>query len=283
MPDATPRRSLDRHPDLVSAAVYTREVPAPIASVWENVHDWEHLPWLHDQAFTSIALREAGDWGWHADVGFPGDTEADVELVIDSAASCYVARTRTEGTVRGETWTRLTPLVHDRTGVEVEFLLPAMPEEALTQAGAAMVALYTGLWDQDEEMIRVRDASDPANRAASGPPEPGALVELGRWSTLRATLPRVVAFGGHRFVLALREDRPVVFAAECPHWRGPLEACAIEDDGSVVCPWHGYRFDVETGRSSDGRGLRLRRAPQIEIDEGADTIRLVASGNPEQV
>ena len=40
MPDATPLRSLDRHPDLVSAAVYNREVPAPIASVWENVHDW---------------------------------------------------------------------------------------------------------------------------------------------------------------------------------------------------------------------------------------------------
>lgn len=280
MPDATPLRSLDRHPDLVSAAVYTREVPAPIASVWENVHDWEHLPWLHDQAFTSIALREAGDWGWHADVEFPGDTEADVELVIDTAASCYVARTRTGGDVRGETWTRLTPLADDRTGVEVEFLLPAMPEEALAQAGAAMVTLYTGLWDQDEEMIGIRNASDPANRAAPGAP---AVVEIGRWSTVRETLPRVVTFGGHRFVLVLREDRPVVFAAECPHWRGPLEACAIEDDGSVVCPWHGYRFDVETGRSSDGRGLRLRRAPLIEIDEGADTIRLVAGGNPEQV
>ncbi len=287
MTAAPPLRSLDRHPDLVSAAVYAREVPAPIDSVWENVHDWEHLPWLHDQAFTSISLREAGDWGWHADVGFPGDAEADVELVIDSGASCYVARTRTDGVVRGETWTRLTPLATDRTGVEVEFLLPPMPEAALAQAGAAMVALYSGLWDQDVEMIRIRDASDPANRADPGTPTT-TPVELGRWSTLRATLPRAVEFAGHRFVLALREDRPVVFAAECPHWRGPLDACAIEDDGSVVCPWHGYRFDVETGRSSDGRGLRLRRAPRIEIDEGADTIRLLgrgdaAGGNPGQV
>ena len=277
MSAVTPLRSLDRHPDLVAAATYTREVPAPIAAVWENVHDWEHLPWLHDQAFTKIALREAGDWGWHADVGFPGDSEAEVELVIDHAASCYVARTRTEGTVRGETWTRLTPLADDRTGVEVEFLLPAMPEEALAQAGDAMVALYTGLWDQDAEMIRVRDATDPGNRTASADRGP---VELGAWSTVRSTLPRVVEFGGHRFVLALRGDRPVVFAAECPHWRGPLEDCAIEVDGSVVCPWHGYRFDVETGRSSDGRGLKLRPAPRIELDEAADSMRLVGSGNP---
>ncbi|MCR9098123.1 MAG: Rieske 2Fe-2S domain-containing protein [bacterium] len=280
MSAATPLRSLDRHPDLVAAAIYAREVPAPIAAVWENVHDWEHLPWLHDQAFTKIALREAGDWGWHADVGFPGDTEADVELVIDHAASCYVARTRTEGTVRGETWTRLTPLADDRTGVEVEFLLPAMPEAALAQAGDAMVALYAGLWDQDAEMIRVRDATDPGNRTASAGRGP---VELGAWSTVRSTLPRVVEVGGHRFVLALRGDRPVVFAAECPHWRGPLEDCAIEADGSVVCPWHGYRFEVETGRSSDGRGLKLRPAPRIELDEAADSIRLVASGNPTQV
>ena len=277
MSAVTPLRSLDRHPDLVAAATYTREVPAPIAAVWENVYDWEHLPWLHDQAFTKIALREAGDWGWHADVGFPGDSEAEVELVIDHAASCYVARTRTEGTVRGETWTRLTPLADDRTGVEVEFLLPAMPEEALAQAGDAMVALYTGLWDQDAEMIRVRDATDPGNRLRSADRGP---VELGAWSTVRSTLPRVVEFGGHRFVLALRGDRPVVFAAECPHWRGPLEDCAIEADGSVVCPWHGYRFDVETGRSSDGRGLKLRPAPRIDLDEAADSIRLVASGNP---
>ncbi len=280
MPDAMPLRSLDRHPDLVRAATYAREIPAPIAAVWENVHDWEHLPWLHDQAFTKIALREAGAWGWHADVGFPGEAEADVELVIDHEAACYVARTRTDGMVRGETWTRLTRLADDRTGVEVEFLLPAMPAAARAQAGAAMVALYTGLWDQDAEMIRVREASDPARRAG---PADRAPVALGAWSQVRASLPRVVEFGGARFVLALRGDRPVVFAAECPHWRGPLEACAIEDDGSVVCPWHGYRFDVETGRSRDGRGLRLRPAPRIELDEAADTIRLVASGNPEQV
>lgn len=285
MTDMQPLRSLERHPDLVSAAVYTREVPAPIAAIWENVYDWEHLPWLHDQAFTSIVLREAGDWGWHADVGFPGNALADVELVIDHGASCYVARTRTEGDVRGETWTRLTPLADDRTGVEVEFLLPTMPEGALADAGAAMVALYTGLWDQDAEMIRMREATDPANRGGVAVREP---VELGAWSAVRETLPRKVVFGGHEFVLALQGARPVVFAAECPHWRGPLDGCEIEDDGSVVCPWHGYRFDVNTGRSSDDRGLRLRPAPRIELDEAADTIRLVApgnaaSGNPSQV
>ena len=55
------------------------------------------------------------------------------------------------------------------------------------------------------------------------------------------------------------------------------EECGIEADGSVVCPWHGYRFDVSTGASSDGRGLKLRPAPKIELDEAANRIRLVPS------
>ena len=202
MTDMQPLRSLERHPDLVSAAVYTREVPAPIAAVWENVYDWEHLPWLHDQAFTSIVLREAGDWGWHADVGFPGDVLADVELVIDHGASCYVARTRTEGDVRGETWTRLTPLADDRTGVEVEFLLPAMPEGALADAGAAMVALYTGLWDQDAEMIRMREATDRANRV-------GVSVRGSRSSSVP----------GRPFAKRCRGRSPSAGTNSCSLWR----------------------------------------------------------------
>lgn len=268
-----PMRSLDRHPALAAAARYVREVAAPIASVWENVHDWEHLPWLHAQAFRSISLRSSGDWGWHADVGFPGDAAADVEVVIDHAASCYVARTRMEGEVRGETWTRLTPLPEDRTGVEVDFLLPEASADTLAEAGAAMVALYTGLWDQDEEMIRVRDATRPSGTRSEGKP---TSLDLGDWASLRSSLPRVFEFAGARFVLALHEGEPIVYAAECPHWRGPLEACEIEEDGSIVCPWHGYRFDAVRGRSLDGRGLRLRPPPRFEIDSSSGEARLVS-------
>jgi nitrite reductase/ring-hydroxylating ferredoxin subunit len=42
----------------------------------------------------------------------------------------------------------------------------------------------------------------------------------------------------------------------CPHLGGPLEGAPLAD-GCITCPWHGYRFDVRTGRNADGRGLRL--------------------------
>ena len=37
--------------------------------------------------------------------------------------------------------------------------------------------------------------------------------------------------------------------AVCPHRRGPLDGADIEDDYIAVCPWHGWRFDIRTGKS----------------------------------
>ena len=42
----------------------------------------------------------------------------------------------------------------------------------------------------------------------------------------------------------------------CPHRGGPLDLDAARD-GVVQCPWHGYRFVVETGECLDDPKLRL--------------------------
>ena len=56
------------------------------------------------------------------------------------------------------------------------------------------------------------------------------------------------------------------------HWLGPLEDAAVHD-GCITCPWHGYRFDVRTGASADGRGLRLGAAPRVAIERGRVVLR----------
>jgi nitrite reductase/ring-hydroxylating ferredoxin subunit len=63
----------------------------------------------------------------------------------------------------------------------------------------------------------------------------------------------------------------IAFSSECPHLLGPLADCVVSD-GVIACPWHGYQFDVHSGRSSDGRSLRLRASPRIEIDEAANRV-----------
>ena len=46
----------------------------------------------------------------------------------------------------------------------------------------------------------------------------------------------------------------------CPHEDGPLSEGWIES-GAVICPWHGFDFDVATGacRASDGLSIAVYR------------------------
>ncbi len=33
----------------------------------------------------------------------------------------------------------------------------------------------------------------------------------------------------------------------CPHRGGPLAEGSLDEDGVLICPWHGYSFSVMTG------------------------------------
>ena len=95
-------------PPLTCVASYRRTVHASETRVWENVRDWEHLPWLHAASFRSIARLDEGDWGWRARIGLQPAAEIVLELVIDSSSARYVSRTLAGPGVGSEIW-NLTP------------------------------------------------------------------------------------------------------------------------------------------------------------------------------
>jgi nitrite reductase/ring-hydroxylating ferredoxin subunit len=264
--------ALERNPDLVVAGIYEREIGASLERVWENVYDWEHLPFLHSEAFTSISLVDSGDWGWRARVGMMGGSEATIELITNRAAHHYVARTIEGAGVPSEIWTSLDPSAPDQTGIRVEFCVEPMPEEALRKLGKGFVGLYTLLWSQDEAMMQTRTAALEARgtggkspRIAGESDRSAETISLGTVDELRSRLPLVIELSGHSFRIVETEGAFIAHSTECPHLFGPLGDCAIED-GKIVCPWHGYAFDLRSGRSTEGRPLRLRPAPKIEID-----------------
>jgi nitrite reductase/ring-hydroxylating ferredoxin subunit len=41
-----------------------------------------------------------------------------------------------------------------------------------------------------------------------------------------------------------------------------------------VCPWHGYRFDLRTGCSADGRALALSPGLRVRVSEGSHEVLL---------
>jgi len=63
--------------------------------------------------------------------------------------------------------------------------------------------------------------------------------------------------GGHPYCVANVGGTIAVLDGVCPHEEGPLGEGSIES-GRVVCPWHGYAFDVRTGESQDDPQMKAR-------------------------
>lgn len=248
-------------------ARYERTIVGSLADVWENVHDWEHLPWLHATSFRSIALLEAGEWGWRARVGLPADggsgdaaaPEVEIALRLRPGEEAYDVTTLSgpgEGTVIA---THLAAHGPEETGVSVGFHLPGVGDDAAEMVGALYVSLYTRLWDEDQSMIEGR------RRVTASPPPrvpAGARADLGPREGL--TLPHAFDLAGRRFQLVAHAGGLLAHDATCPHRGGTLRG-EPDAQGRITCPWHGYCFDVASGRSADGRGLRLAPAPRIRI------------------
>jgi nitrite reductase/ring-hydroxylating ferredoxin subunit len=265
------KRSYERSDELVVAAVYTREIGASLERVWENVYDWAHLPWVHADAFSSIERLDSGVWGWHARVGLRRGAETEIELVTDTAARRYVTRTLNGVGAPTEIWTHLDPQAVDRTTIRVEFCVQPLPEQKLRALGKNYVLLYTTLWSQDESMMQARELALRETSAASrnlADPDP---IALGPQALLRERLPVAIEFAGEWFRIVEVEGELLAHGLRCPHLLGPLDQCDLVD-GRIICPWHGYAYDVSTGRSADGRGLRLAQAPRIEIDPVTDEV-----------
>jgi nitrite reductase/ring-hydroxylating ferredoxin subunit len=259
---------------LTRVATYRRTVPVSLERVWENVLDWEHLPWLHDSSFLDAEVREAGDWGWRATLGLPsrrGRREIDLELLIQEPGDRYVSRT-TRGRGAGtEIWTILEPRGPAETAVEVAFWLPNVPPERSDEMGSVYTRLYTQLWDEDDQMMRDRQAE--LDREAPRLADREGL-DLGHLEVLRTQLPLEVEVDGLPFRVVLEGEDLLVHSTRCPHRLGPLAASA-DEAGVLRCPWHGYQFDSRSGASCDGRRLRLEPAPGIRIDPCSAHVRLV--------
>lgn len=262
--------SISSSGSLSRVAVYERNIGASLDRVWENVLDWEHLPWLHDGAFRSIDLREGDRDGWHADVVLADGSEAEIKLSIERLALRYTTATLAGAGAGSQIVTTLAPSGERSTQIKVEFLLPDVPPEDSETYGRFYLELYERLWDEDESMMQERQAQLDARKEVGDESAHAARnrvpMALGKVDELRAKLPVLVTWAGAEYRIVAMDGELVAHATTCPHLLGPLGECEIQD-GAVTCPWHGYRFDVRDGRSSDGRKLRLKPAPRVCVDD----------------
>ena len=71
---------------------------------------------------------------------------------------------------------------------------------------------------------------------------------------------------GKTLAVFVMEGQVIAMDAECPHEGGPLYEGTVER-GCIVCPWHGYEFELHTGRCDTDPNLSDRRYPTF-IEEG---------------
>jgi nitrite reductase/ring-hydroxylating ferredoxin subunit/uncharacterized membrane protein len=103
------------------------------------------------------------------------------------------------------------------------------------------------------------------------------------WTSLKwaAALPdselpeggmRRVRVGDRQIMLARQAGRIYALEAACSHLGGPLDDGALED-GCVVCPWHGSRFELATGEPIDGPAAIPQPCFETRVRDGQIEVR----------
>jgi nitrite reductase/ring-hydroxylating ferredoxin subunit len=231
------------------------------------VHDWEHLPALHETSFSACRLLGLGASGWRvALTAQPGclNSEQVLQLETDKSVGRYRVITEAGPGQGSEIRVQLSFVTEHVTDVDVRYFAPERDPVRLERIAGGFVAAYARLWDEDELMMRHRES---ACRIAAVPKtQDQQPLELGKLDDVVSRSPFEVQFGGRPWRVIALNGKPVVHAALCPHWLGPLEN-APESDGSLRCPWHFYRFDAQTGVCLSGQPYRLPDPPLLLVDE----------------
>jgi nitrite reductase/ring-hydroxylating ferredoxin subunit len=104
---------------------------------------------------------------------------------------------------------------------------------------------------------------------------------------------RIVAFGDHEIGVFRVDGAFYAYENYCVHQGGPIcqgkllgrvEEVLADDKTSkgfkfaenglnVVCPWHGYEYDIRTGRHAGDRNVRLR-SYEVKV-QGPDVFVVV--------
>ena len=118
---------------------------------------------------------------------------------------------------------------------------------------------------------------------------------------------KVVEVDGAEVGVFCRNGKFTAFENVCPHMGGPVCQGKIiarvqeriaedktslglsfsKDQCNVVCPWHGYEFDIATGQNQGNPRMRLRPARIAVVDEelvltlGEGTRQRVARRRPQ--
>ncbi len=82
------------------------------------------------------------------------------------------------------------------------------------------------------------------------------LIKVGEVDDLKPGQGKLVQVDGRDIALFNVNGADYAVDAICPHEGGPLHEGDVDGE-TIVCPWHGYDFNVKTGECSVDSELRV--------------------------
>ena len=81
-------------------------------------------------------------------------------------------------------------------------------------------------------------------------------------------VPRLIIVGGQRICLVLHEGKFFAVQDKCTHSCASLSKGRINYRGEIICPFHGFRFDLNGGMACDSQSRDLTTYPIKSDDNG---------------
>lgn len=107
-----------------------------------------------------------------------------------------------------------------------------------------------------------------------------AWHDVGSFETLERERHLITRVGGREIGVIMAGDGPRALRNRCPHQGGPLclgslrerlggtpGRYQLQSGETLSCPWHGWEFDLETGRCPDDPAMRVA-VYSVRIQDG---------------
>lgn len=80
--------------------------------------------------------------------------------------------------------------------------------------------------------------------------------------------PQLLVIGEKRICLVKHANQIYAVGNKCTHNGESLSKGQVNFAGEIVCPWHGYQFNLKTGREYQERSADLETFPVRSDSEG---------------
>jgi len=218
----------------------------------------------------------------HAD-GAPYATGADLSITAGCLGAAGAAVTGLVDWNKTHGEPRRLGLVHGATnGATLALYLTSLAlrrrdrrPRAKAVSILAFASLFAGSYMGGHLVHRRNVSTDHADRNRA----PREFMPVLPEAALREGAPRLVEADGVRIVLVRNRGRIHALGDRCSHFGGPLSQGWVFQDG-LVCPWHGSRYCLHSGRPLDGPATAVQPRFEVRVRDGMIQLRRPAVRRP---